>query len=114
MTGKPFVFAFWAVRLDALNRQPEGMSLIATFQQSRDHGLQPENISTVAKEWAPRLKMTHTEVTEYLTYNICYNLDRDNHAGLQLFLHYAREVGFVEAVPELRFLGPVAFGSSSR
>jgi chorismate dehydratase len=26
-TGKPFVFAFWAVRLDALNRQPAGMNL---------------------------------------------------------------------------------------
>src|SRR5271166_383163 len=36
LTGKPFVFAFWAVRMDALNRQPKGLKLIETFQQSRD------------------------------------------------------------------------------
>ncbi len=108
-TGKPFVFAFWAVRLDALRRQPKGLDLIATFQQSRDHGLQPENVNQIAVEWASKLNMTHAEVVEYLTKNIQYCLDRENHAGLQLFLKYAHEIGVIEAVPELRFLGPVAF-----
>src|SRR5271165_3142948 len=42
-TGRPFVFAFWAVRLDALNRLPRGVDLAEVFQHSRDHGLQPEN-----------------------------------------------------------------------
>jgi len=111
LTGKPFVFAFWAVRLDALHRQPPGMDLITTFQRSRDHGLRPENIHQIADEWAPRLNMTHAEVVEYLTQNIHYHLDRDNHAGLQLFLQYAHQAGLIEEMPELRFLGPVAFGS---
>ncbi|HZD33141.1 MAG TPA: menaquinone biosynthesis protein [Candidatus Angelobacter sp.] len=114
LTGKPFVFAFWAVRLDALRRQPEGANLIKTFQLSREHGLQPENVDRIAEEWAPRLKMTPDEVVEYLTYNICYNLDRENHAGLQLFLSYACEVGLIPAVPDLRFLGPVAFSGQKR
>jgi len=109
-TGKPFVFAFWAVRLDALHRQPAGLDLIVTFQQSREHGLQPENIAMLAQEWAPKLKMTTEEVVDYLTRNIHYYLDRENHAGLQLFLRYAREIGLIPSVPELRFLGPVAFG----
>jgi chorismate dehydratase len=114
LTGKPFVFAFWAVRLDALHRQPKGLDLIATFQQSRDNGLQPQNVAKIAEEWATKLNMTHTEVVDYLTQNIQYYLDRENHAGLQLFLKYAQEIGVIPSVPELRFLGPVAFGSSRK
>src|SRR5215469_9127772 len=109
LTGKPFVFAFWAMRLDALHRQPEGVSLGEVFQQSRDHGLLPENVAVLAKEWAPKLGITENEVTTYLTENIHYYLDRENHAGLQLFLTYAHEIGLIPAIPELRFLGPVAF-----
>src|SRR6516164_10151273 len=111
LTGKPFVFAFWAVRMDALHRQPEGRKLIETFQHSRDHGLLPESIEVLAEEWGLKLGITEAEVTAYLTENIDYYLDRENHAGLQLFLTYAHEVGLIPTVPELRFLGPVAFGS---
>jgi chorismate dehydratase len=111
LTGKPFVFAFWAVRLDALERQRKGLQLARTFQKSRDNGLLPENVAVLAKEWSPKLGITEAEVTTYLTQNINYTLDRENHAGLQLFLQYAHEVGLIPSVPELRFLGPVAFGS---
>lgn len=111
LTGKPFVFAFWAVRLEALQRQRKGLKLARTFQKSRDNGLLPENVAVLAKEWSPKLGITEAEVTTYLTQNIHYFLDRANHAGLQLFLQYAHEVGLIPAVPELRFLGPVAFGS---
>ena len=110
-TGKPFVFAFWAVRLDALNRQPRGLDLVEVFQRSRDHGLQPENIATIASEWSPKLGLDPEDIRHYLTENIHYYLDRDNHAGLQLFLEYAQELALIREVPELRFLGPGAFGS---
>jgi len=109
LTGKPFVFAFWAVRLDALQRKQHGLDLTGTFQDSRDHGLKPESIATIAHQWAPRLNLTEDEIKTYLTENIHYFLDRENHAGLQLFLSYAQEVGLIASVPELRFLGPVAF-----
>ena len=39
LTGKPFVFAFWAVRQAALKNAPAGLDLAAVFQDSRDHGL---------------------------------------------------------------------------
>ena len=109
LTGKPFVFAFWAVRLDALHRQPRSLNLREVFQQSRDHGLLPESVAMLARAWAPKLRITEAEVTAYLTENIDYFLDRENHAGLQLFLSYAHEIGLIPAVAELRFLGPVAF-----
>jgi len=111
LTGMPFVFAFWAVRLDALNRKPGGMDLTGVFQQSRDHGLLPENVATLAKEWAVKLGLTEREISTYLTSNIHYHLDRENHAGLQLFFSYAHEIGLIPTIPELRFLGPLAFGS---
>lgn len=113
-TGLPFVFAVWAVRLDALNRKPEGLYLAKVFQQSRDHGLEPQNLDVLAREWAPKLELTEDDVRNYLTENIHYYLDRENHSGLKLFLQYAQEIGLIAAVPELRFLGPVAFGGVRR
>ena len=114
LTGKPFVFAFWAVRMDAVQQQPDELDLARTFQQSRDHGLEPESIARLAREWGPRLGLTEAEVTTYLTENIHYTLDRENHAGLQLFLQFAQEMGLIASVPDLRFLGPVAFGGARK
>ncbi len=113
-TGQPFVFAFWALRLDSLDRKPEGLDLAKLFQQSRDHGLQPENLATIAREWSPRLRLSEDDVRSYLTENIHYYLDRENHAGLKLFLQYSAELGLIEAAPDLRFLGPVAFGGARK
>ena len=113
-TGKPFVFAFWAVRLDALNRLEKGICLARIFQQSRDHGLEPESITILAKEWSERLGLTEAEVTSYLTEHIHYYLDQENHSGLQLFLRYAQELGLIAQVPDLRFLGATAFSSHKR
>jgi len=110
-TGKPFVFAFWAVRMDALSRQPAGMCLTKVFRESRDHGLEPANLTAIAKEWSSRLELSEDDIRSYLTQNIHYCLDRENHAGLQLFLRYSHEIGQITAIPELRFLGPLAFGS---
>jgi chorismate dehydratase len=113
-TGFPFVFAFWAVRLDALSRKPKDLTLTKIFQASRDHGLEPQNLDVIAHEWASRLGMSEDDVRSYLTTNIHYYLDRENHAGLRLFLQYAHEIGLIPALPELRFLGPVAFGSARK
>ena len=113
-TGKPFVFAFWAIRLDSLDRAPRHLNLVKVFQQSRDHGLQPENLRIIAQDWSPKLRLSETDIHSYLTESIHYYLDRENHAGLQLFLRYSAEIGLIPAAPELRFLGPVAFGSSRK
>jgi chorismate dehydratase len=110
-TGKPFVFAFWAVRLDALQRAGD-LDLALIFQRSRNHGMERDSISTIAREWSPRLGLSEAAIVSYLTDNINYNLDRENHSGLQLFLRYSREIGLLNHAPELRFLGPLAFGSA--
>jgi len=105
-TGKPFVFAFWAVRQNALRETAPSQDLAAVFQQSRDHGLEPANLDQMAREWAPRLGLKESDVRTYLTENIYYHLDAACLEGLQLFYRYAAEIGALPAAPEMRFLIP--------
>jgi chorismate dehydratase len=124
-TGKPFVFAFWAVRQQALQsgdglcgdgrprpsaaRSAASMhvqDLATIFQQSRDHGLDPASLDEIALEWAPRLGISEAGVRSYLTENIYYHLDSACLEGLQLFYRYAAEIGALPAAPEISFLSP--------
>lgn len=103
LTGRPFVFAFWAVRAAALNASPN-LDLAHIFQTSRDHGLQSDNVARIAETWALRLGMTVAAIQSYLTNNIHYHLDPDCLDGLQLFYRYAQECGSLPSAPMLRFL----------
>jgi chorismate dehydratase len=103
-TGKPFVFAFWAVRKDALREAAPSLDLPSVFQNSRDHGLEPSSLNQIAGEWAPRLKLNEAEVRTYLTQNIDYQLDTGCLEGLQLFYRYAAEVGALPVAPVLQFV----------
>jgi chorismate dehydratase len=100
-TGKPFVFAFWAVREGAANKS--SLDLQKIFQRSRDHGLAPESIATLQRIWAPKLGLTEKDVCAYLTENIHYSLDSDCLDGLRLFYKYGQECGLFREPPELRF-----------
>ena len=101
-TGKPFVFAFWAVRQEAV-WQAGSPDLGRVFQQSRDHGLEPASLDQITREWAPRLDLKEADVRSYLTGNIHYQLDAPCLDGLQLFYRYAAEIGALPAVPQMRF-----------
>jgi len=108
-TGKPFVFAFWAIRQqalqeDALQEAPPLQDLAALFQQSRDHGLDSANLNQIAREWAPRLGLQESEVRSYLTENIYYYLDAPCLEGLHLFYRYAAEIGALPPAPGIDFL----------
>jgi chorismate dehydratase len=106
-TGKPFVFAFWAARTDALLEAPPSLDLPAVFQRSRDHGLEPSSLHQIALEWAPRLDLSEAIIKNYLTQNIHYQLDADCLGGLRLFYRYAAEIGALPAAPELRFMDAI-------
>jgi chorismate dehydratase len=105
-TGKPFVFAFWAVRQDALRDLAPSQDLAAVFQQSRDHGLEPSNLDQISREWAARLCISAADARSYLTKNIYYHLDASCLEGLQLFYRYAAEIGALPTAPEIDFLRP--------
>ena len=99
-TGKPFVFAFWAVRRAA---DPD-TSIARDLQHSRDQGLERDHLAKLATEWRTRLGMAEDEIKQYLTRNIEYKLEPDCIDGLRLFYRYAEEVGALPKAPELSFL----------
>lgn len=101
LTGKPFVFAFWAMRQDAVSLAPASFDLLATFQKSRDHGLEPRNLDQIAAEWAPRTGLSEGAVKGYLTENIYYELDPECLEGLYLFYKYAVDCKALSAAPSL-------------
>jgi chorismate dehydratase len=108
-TGKPFVFAFWAVRPGA-----GAAGVVRDFQESRDHGLRPENLEKTAREWAVRLGMPEAEVLAYLRENIFYYLDEECLAGLDLFYRNAAEIGAIPSPPKLLFAGELASKNPAR
>lgn len=103
-TGKPFVFAFWAVRGEALPEADPALDLAAVFRESRDHGLEDANLDQIAREWAPRLGLSEGDIRSYLTENIHYRLDAGCLEGLRLFYQHAEAIGVLPSAPELRFV----------
>ena len=101
-TGKAFVFAFWAVREEALKKT--NLDLVTIFQESRDHGLEPQNRRRIAQVWAQKLSLEEGDIERYLTGNIYYVLDQACLEGLELFYRYAAELKVLPRIPKLRFL----------
>jgi chorismate dehydratase len=104
LTGKPFVFAFWAIRRGALELASSSGDIAAIFRQSRDHGLAPGNLRHIVSEWASRLGLAESDISTYLSQSIHYYLDAACIDGLQMFYRYAEECGALPRAPELRFL----------
>jgi chorismate dehydratase len=103
-TGKPFVFAFWAVRYASLANLTTNLDLAAVFQRSRNHGLLPVNREKIVKAWAPKVGISESAVRNYLTHNIHYELDSACLEGLQLFYRYADECKIFPRSAKLHFL----------
>ena len=102
-THRSFVFAFWAVRKTALAGH-EAAKVVRDFQLSRDHGLRPENLERIAKEWSVRLGLPESDIQSYLTTNIYYTLDEDCLDGLKLFYQYAAECGALPNTQTVDFI----------
>ncbi len=102
-TGKSFVFAFWAIRKEALAGR-NTHEIAEVFRKSRDHGLAPKNLEVIAQEWAPRLGLALETVRVYLTQHIHYYLDPPCLEGLALYYRMAAEIGALPPAPEMRFI----------
>jgi chorismate dehydratase len=101
-TGKSFVFAFWAIRKQALAGR-NAAAIAEAFQKSRDHGVHPRNLEAIAQEWAPRLGLAIEGIRVYLTQNIHYYLDPPCLEGLDLYYRLGAEVGALPPPPPLSF-----------
>lgn len=103
-TGKPFVFAFWAVRAEALREGDPSLDIAAIFRESRSHGLEASSLDQIGREWGARLNLSENEIRSYLMENIHYTFDSGCIEGLQLFYRYAAEIGACPPAPELQFV----------
>src|SRR5438270_932958 len=109
-TGKPFVFAFWAVRRAAIAEHADPAQFAAIFQHSRDHGL--ARLDEIAREWAPRVGISEAEVRDYLSRNLDFTFGEANQAGLELFFHLAQEFNLIPQIRPLELLRSAQVGWS--
>jgi chorismate dehydratase len=107
LTGKAFVFAFWAVRMAALSEARHELDVAQVFQESRDRGLQTQSVSAIAEAWSPYVGLSQETIRDYLTRNIHFRLDDECRAGLELFFDLAARCGAIPTPPPLRFMGTV-------
>jgi chorismate dehydratase len=95
-TGKPFVFAFWAVR------EAAGWADTTVFERSFEYGR--SRYEEIVASQAQQLGLSKDLIRSYVTENIDYTLDTENMEGLQLFFKLAKEYQLIDTVRRLEFL----------
>lgn len=98
MTGRPFVFAVWAVR--------EGVELADLpfyFKSSLRYGL--ASLDSLVRESAAELNLDPAEVETYLTQNLSFVLRQEQLQGLEEFFRRAHAHALTPAPRPLEFWG---------
>jgi chorismate dehydratase len=97
-TGLGFVFAMWMAHEGARARVGK-----IDFAGARDEGL--ALVEEIAAEYERELWRPREELEKYLRENICFELDEEMRAGLELFFHLAHKHGVTQQLRPLKFLG---------
>jgi chorismate dehydratase len=97
-TGLGFVFAMWMAHESAARRVGS-----VDFAAARDEGL--ARVEEIAAEYERELGRPRAELVSYLTRNICFELDEEMRAGLELFFRLAHKHGVTRELRPLKFLG---------
>lgn len=101
LTGKPFVFAFWAIRKDHVSTH-DLKHVAHVFQRSRDSGL--SHVPELVQSWSRKLGLQPDLIQEYLTRNIHYHLEPEFIEGMKLFFTYGAESGILPRNPGLHLI----------
>jgi len=99
MTGKPFVFAVWAARE---GDRAGATELINDFIAAKHEGI--VHIEQIATQYAAVLELPRSELLNYLSQNVNYDLDHENIAGMLHYFHLAHECGLIARLCDLRFV----------
>jgi chorismate dehydratase len=94
-TGLGFVFAMWMARESAA-----GAVRAADFAGARDEGA--AHLEEIVEDYERQLRLPREELRSYLTENVCFDLNEEMRAGLELFFRLAHEHGLIEGVRPLR------------
>jgi len=105
MTGLPFVFAVWAAREDVCGVAP-GLpnlpnlvdDLIAAKREGIDH------IGLIATQYASELELPRSELLDYLSQNVNYDLDDENLLGMGAYFDLAYECGLIGSPSSMLFV----------
>lgn len=98
LTGRSFVFAFWAVRDGADGRLAEGI-----VRESRRCAR--DNFAALVREEARESGLSDAIVEDYLRHSLHFELDRGDLAGLELFYAIAAEEGLIALARPLAAVG---------
>jgi len=105
MTGLPFVFAVWAAREDVCDKAPglPGLpslvdDLIAAKREGVDH------IEQIATQYTSELELPRSELLDYLSQNVNYDLDDENLLGMGAYIDLAHECGLIAQKRPMLFL----------
>ncbi len=100
MTGLPFVWAFWAGRPDAADRET-----VEVLQRAAQEG--SRHLDEIARSYRPHSPEEQRIAAEYLTNNLVFPLTGRAVEGLQAYYREAAELGIAGAGRELVFFdGP--------
>ncbi|MBI4454463.1 MAG: menaquinone biosynthesis protein [Acidobacteria bacterium] len=100
-TGRPFVFAFWAVR--------EGVKIepyVHSFVESKAYGL--SHVDEIADYSVSQVSVSRRLILDYLEDKLNYDLDRENLEGLDLFYRMAASEGLISSLSPVRFVESVS------
>lgn len=97
-TGLGFVFAMWMARQHSVERVGA-----IDFAGGRDEGL--EHVQEIVALYEKKLKLTSEELSTYLLENICFKLDEEMLAGLNLFYKLAHKHDVVTSLRPVKWIG---------
>jgi chorismate dehydratase len=72
----------------------------ADFAGARDEGL--AHLEEIVADYSTQLSLPREELRDYLTRNVCFDLDEEMRAGLELYFALAHKHGLIGAVRPLR------------
>jgi chorismate dehydratase len=86
MTGRPFIYAAWTGRPNAVNADD-----VRALQEAQEDGVRAR--LDIAAEYGRGDAAVTARAADYLRDNVRYGLGPEEAAGLQLFLDYAADLG---------------------
>lgn len=98
-TGLGFVFAMWMA-----HESDAWAARAADFAAARDEGL--ASLDEIVADYEARLGLPREDLRSYLTENVCFELNEEMRAGLNLFFQLAHRHRLVEAARPLRLFEP--------
>jgi chorismate dehydratase len=99
MTGLPFVFAVWAVREEICDKLS---GLVDDFIAAKREGI--DHMERIAARYAAELELPLSELLDYLSDNVNYDLDEENLRGMTAYFDLAHECGLLPQPQPMSFL----------